>query len=169
MACIVGHLYFTSLKMGTRPGWCGSVDWVPACEPKRHWFNSPSGHMPRLWARSLVGGLQKATNGCFSPYLSPSLPLSLKINKIFKKENGDSAVFTNSLGLGWFGEGPNQRNFCLCLGESLFDFWQGLCSWVMVMVSVWTRWWNSANYFGRLRGRAFPLEYIYIIMTQSYF
>ena len=21
-------------------GWCGSVDWVPACVPKGHWFNS---------------------------------------------------------------------------------------------------------------------------------
>ena len=30
------------------PGWCGSVDSVPACELKGHQFNSQSGHMPRL-------------------------------------------------------------------------------------------------------------------------
>ena len=33
-------------------GWCGSVDWVPACEPKGCWFNSQSGHMPGFWAKS---------------------------------------------------------------------------------------------------------------------
>ena len=67
------------------PGWCGSVDWVPACEPKGHWFDSQSGHMPGLWARSPVGGAREATtHWCFSLSLSLSLPLSLKINKSFK-------------------------------------------------------------------------------------
>ena len=67
------------------PGWCGSVDWVLACEPKGCWFDFCSGHLPALWARSPVGGVQEATtHWCFSPFLSPSLPLSLKINKIFK-------------------------------------------------------------------------------------
>ena len=68
-------------KQGLSSGWCGSVEWVPACKPKGHWFDSQSGHMPRLWARSLVGGTWEATaHWCFSP--SPlSLPLSLKINK----------------------------------------------------------------------------------------
>ena len=28
------------------PGWCGSVDWVSACEPKGLWFNAQSGHRP---------------------------------------------------------------------------------------------------------------------------
>ena len=64
------------------PGWCGSVDWTPAWEPKGHQFNSQSGHMPRLQARSPVGGAQEATtHWCFSPSLSPSLPLSNKILK----------------------------------------------------------------------------------------
>ena len=64
------------------PGWCGSVDWVQACEPKGHWFNSQSGHMPGFWPRSLVGGTWEATtHWCFYSSLSPSLPLSLKINK----------------------------------------------------------------------------------------
>ena len=38
-------------NQGGSPGWCGSLDWVPACKPKGHWFNSQSGHMPGLWAR----------------------------------------------------------------------------------------------------------------------
>ena len=45
-------------------------------------FDSQSGHMPGLWARSPVGGAPEATiHWCFSPSLSPSFPLSLKINK----------------------------------------------------------------------------------------
>ena len=58
-----------------------------ACDPKDHWFNSQLGHMPGFQAGSPVGGMWEATNGCFSNkwmflYLfSPSLPLSLKINK----------------------------------------------------------------------------------------
>ena len=59
--------------------WCSSVDWVPTCEPKGHWLDSPSGHMPGLQARSPVGGTWEATtHGGFSPSLSPSLPLRLK-------------------------------------------------------------------------------------------
>ena len=38
------------------PGWCGSVDWVLDCEPKGHQFNSQSGHMSGLRARSPAGG-----------------------------------------------------------------------------------------------------------------
>ena len=38
------------------PGWCGSVDWAPDCEPKGCWFDSQSGHRPGLWAWSPVGG-----------------------------------------------------------------------------------------------------------------
>ena len=33
------------------PGWCGSVDWAPACEPKCRWFGTQSGDMPGLQAR----------------------------------------------------------------------------------------------------------------------
>ena len=35
-------------KKGVSPGWCGSVDWVSACEARSCWFNSPTGHMPGL-------------------------------------------------------------------------------------------------------------------------
>ena len=73
-----------NLKSAPCLGWCGSVDWVLACEPKGHWFDSQSGHMPGLRARSLVGGTQEAINQCISAYWSfshslyPSLALSLK-------------------------------------------------------------------------------------------
>ena len=66
----------------TCPGWCDSVDCVPACEPKGRWFDSQSGHMPGLRARSPVRATYDATtHWCFSPSLSPSLSLCLKINK----------------------------------------------------------------------------------------
>ena len=45
----------------TGSGRCGSVDGAPACKPKGHRFDSHSGHMPGLWARSPVGGAQEAT------------------------------------------------------------------------------------------------------------
>ena len=63
----------------------GSVDWLPACESKGHQFNSQSGHRLGLQVWSPFGGGWEATNHgslthrCFS--LSPSPPLSLKINK----------------------------------------------------------------------------------------
>ena len=68
----------TGLKIGKRgPGWCGSGDWALACEPKGRQFNSQSGHMPGLQARSPGGGVREATtHWCFFPSLSPSLPLS---------------------------------------------------------------------------------------------
>ena len=69
------------------PGWCGSVDRVPACEPKGCRFNSQSRHMPGFRAMSPVGSPWEATtHWCFYPSLSLFLPLSLKINKILKKE-----------------------------------------------------------------------------------
>ena len=64
---------------GISPGWCGSVDWVLACESKGGLFDSWSGHMPGLWARSLVGGVWEVTDGqCISRtlmFLSPSFSL----------------------------------------------------------------------------------------------
>ena len=64
------------------PGWCGSVAWAPAFEPKGCMFDSQSRHMPGLRARSPVGGVQEATtHWCFLS-LSFSLPDPLsKINK----------------------------------------------------------------------------------------
>ena len=60
------------------PGWYGSVDWKPACEPKGHWFNSQSGHKPNLQARSLVGGVWVASNWCFS-HIGVSLSLLISL------------------------------------------------------------------------------------------
>ena len=47
-------------------------------QTKDCWFNSGSGLLPRLQARSPAGDVQEATERCFSPTLS----LPLKINKI---------------------------------------------------------------------------------------
>ena len=64
------------------PGWCSSVDGALACKSKGCWFDSQSGHMPGLGARSPAGGTWGTTiHWCFSPCLSPSLPHSLK-NKL---------------------------------------------------------------------------------------
>ena len=38
----------------------------PVHEPKGHWFNSWSGYMPGLQARSPVGGMREASNGYIS-------------------------------------------------------------------------------------------------------
>ena len=63
------------------PNWCGSVWWALSCQ-----FDSCSGHMPWLRARSPFGGMWEATDRFLlyidvSLPLSPSFPLSLKINK----------------------------------------------------------------------------------------
>ena len=72
-------------KNAISSGWYSSVDWAWACEPNGCWFGSQSGHMPGLQARSPVGSAWGVTtHWCFSPSLSPSLPLSLK-NKQIKK------------------------------------------------------------------------------------
>ena len=70
------------------PVWCGSVDWVPACEPKCHWFNSQSGHMHGLQSRSPVWGLLEAIDQCISCTLmflslSPFLPFSEKKKMLY--------------------------------------------------------------------------------------
>ena len=50
--------------------WLSGLDVVPKI------FNSQSGHMPRLWAKPWVEGMQSHID-----VLSPSLPLSLNIRK----------------------------------------------------------------------------------------
>ena len=64
-------------KVGSYPGWCGSVNWMLACEPKICRFKSQSGHMPGLQARSPVGGIQEAAYRYISYTLLVSLPLFL--------------------------------------------------------------------------------------------
>ena len=59
-------------KMSVSPGWCGSVNCVPACEPKGCWFDSLSGHMPGLWARFPVESMwETTTHWYFSLSLLP--------------------------------------------------------------------------------------------------
>ena len=67
----------------------GVAQWIELqTEAKGRQFNSQSGHMSGLQARSPVGGVQEATNqsiSCTSVFLFLSFslpsPLSLKINK----------------------------------------------------------------------------------------
>ena len=73
-------LYLKKLFIIFSPGWCGSVDILPACKPKGRWFNSQSGHTPGLQARSSVQG-SRGNHTLVFLSLSPSLPFSLKINK----------------------------------------------------------------------------------------
>ena len=63
------------------PGWCGSVDWVLACKPKGSRFNSQSGHMPGLWARSPVGRHARGNHTLIFLSLSFSLSSPLIKNK----------------------------------------------------------------------------------------
>ena len=70
-----------SLKLYTCcPGCCGSVDWAQACKPKGRWFDSQSGHVPGLWARSSERGTWKATTYDVSLplFFPPSSSLKVK-------------------------------------------------------------------------------------------
>ena len=63
-----------SKHRATSPGWCGSVDWVPAYEPKGHGFYSQSGHMPGLRACNPMGPQWGVCNS--QPHVDVSLRLS---------------------------------------------------------------------------------------------
>ena len=54
---MTARMVTSSAKITGEPGWCGSVDWVLACEPKCRQLDSQSRHMPGLRARSPVGGV----------------------------------------------------------------------------------------------------------------
>ena len=61
------HLNVIQLQL-----WLVWLSWLSASlQTKGHWFNSRSGHMPGLRARSLAGDMQEATNRCYSPSLPP--------------------------------------------------------------------------------------------------
>ena len=70
-------LYMTLLS----PGWCSSVGWTQACEEKGCKFDSQSGHMPGLWARSPVGGHMRGNHTLMFLPLSFSFPSLLSKNK----------------------------------------------------------------------------------------
>ena len=71
------------------PGWCGSVDRMPACKPSGCWFDFQSGTCLGCRPASQLGACERQpinvslAHPCFSPF-SPSCPLSLKINKLIK-------------------------------------------------------------------------------------
>ena len=65
------------------PSCCGSVDWAPACEPKGPWFDSQSGHIPGLQARSPWWGVhERQPHWCFFPSLLPPISLPSPLSKI---------------------------------------------------------------------------------------
>ena len=72
-----GHLSIKLHDLYFSPGWCGSVDWGPACELKGHWFNS-NWPKPQVQARAPTGGRQEATHQCLS-HINVSLPLILPL------------------------------------------------------------------------------------------
>ena len=61
---------------------CGSVDWTWACRLKGWQFDSQSGHMPGLWARSSVAGMQEANWSMFLSHIDVSLPLFLLLSPL---------------------------------------------------------------------------------------
>ena len=66
-------------KPKSGPGWGGSVDWVPACEPKGRRFDSQSGHLPGSRPGPQWGAWESRT--LMFPSLSFSLPSPFSKNK----------------------------------------------------------------------------------------
>ena len=66
------------------PGWCGSVDCMPACKPKGCWFDSQSGHMPGLWDRLPNSGCVRGNHTFMFLTLFFSFPSPLSKNKLIK-------------------------------------------------------------------------------------
>ena len=71
-------LSFEKWLKALRPGWCGSVDWVPACEPKGHRLDYQSGHMPGF------GGQVPSREHTRSNHILMFLSLPLSKNKQIK-------------------------------------------------------------------------------------
>ena len=69
------------LKIRDSPIWCGLVDWMPACKPKGPQFDSQSGYMPGLQARSPVGGRDRGNHTLMFLSLSFPFPSPLSENK----------------------------------------------------------------------------------------
>ena len=60
----------------------GVAQWiVPACEPRGHWFDFQSGHMPGLWAQVPGRGCMRGNHTLIFLSFSFSLPSSLSKNK----------------------------------------------------------------------------------------
>ena len=61
------------------PGWCGSVGWMLSCKLRGCWFNSWSGHMPRLRVQRQPINVS-LSHRCLSLSLLPSLLNKNNIN-----------------------------------------------------------------------------------------
>ena len=80
--CSWGAIEVSGVNFKPRLVWLSGLS--ASLPPRGRPFDSQSGHMPGLRARFQVGDVREATtHGCFSPSLSGSLPLSLKVNKLF--------------------------------------------------------------------------------------
>ena len=77
------------IKISTSAGWGGSLDRVPACEPKGHQFDSQARTYAWVAGQVPSRGRTRDNHTLMFLSLSPSLPLSLKINKL-KKENAQN-------------------------------------------------------------------------------
>ena len=67
------------LRLLGSPGWHGSVGWVLSHKAKGCWFDSQLGHMPGLWAWSLVGMYVRGNQLMFLSYIDIALHLCLPI------------------------------------------------------------------------------------------
>ena len=101
--------------MKSHSGWCDSVDWALACERKGCQFDSRSGHMPGLLARSLVQDVWEATKRCFS-HIGVPLPFS-RINKIFFKKMKSHPDYCGSVG--WASSHKAQKVASLIVGQGI--------------------------------------------------
>ena len=74
----------TTSKNKVSPGWCGSVDWTPACKPKGCRFNSQS--RAHAWVAGQVPsrGCARGNHTLILLSLSFSLPSPLSKNKEIK-------------------------------------------------------------------------------------
>ena len=79
--CTAMSMCISTHKTSFCPDWCGSVSWASFPHIKRSPVQFPVRAL--AWTAGGVPGwdVREATDSCFSPSLSPFLPLSLKINK----------------------------------------------------------------------------------------
>ena len=94
------------------PGWCCSVDGAPACELKGCPYNSQSGPMPGLQARSPFEGIQPSwehVRGNLSMCLS--LPSPLSKSKLKKKKKTDLTKYWH----GYRGTGTFEIHAVYCI------------------------------------------------------
>ena len=104
------------------PGWCSSVDWVWACQPKGRWFDSQSEHKPGLWTRFPLGGAWEATTQWCFPLFLPPFPSNKILEKKIKRPDHECKSLQNGLNSpGWVarlvGASPHTpKGF-------VFDFW----------------------------------------------